>query len=229
MKKNKIILLFFIIISSQCSFSKTRILLSAALTDAYFEFRKEQYIGSLHLLQGYGYKDVYIVEALKKTGPTFLNDYTPNVFYATTNNPNFRNNGINEAMTLLEASYFFNFDPDDIIVKLTGRYHLISDSLIKLIENNPDVDVFAKFTDIGNIYTLCFAMRCKYFQEMYSGMNYELMERNWILVEHEAGNYIKRKLNAGIFKAMHVDKLGIRANLYGSSTAPGTPEIINYY
>ncbi len=209
--------------------SNIRILLGAALTPAYFDFRKNQYITTFNQLKSLGYEDFYVVEALSKLGPTFLNEHCKNVFYSTANNPRFKNNGINEARTLHEASHHFKFAPDDMIIKLTGRYQLINDSFFKLVKDNPDTDVFVRVNEYGDVFTLCYAMRCKYFQEMYAQMDYEKMERQWINVEREVGNYIKRKKQQGNFKVIYVEKLGVIANLLGSSTAPGTPEQINTY
>lgn len=209
--------------------TQIRIVMSVALTDAYFEFRKKQYIESFEKLSEYGIVDVYVVEALKKKGPTFLDDYTKNAFYSSANDPSVKNNGINEARTLLEGFYHFDFDQDDKIIKLTGRYQLISDCLIKLVEDNPEYDAFVKVNSAGNVFTLGFAMRCKYFKEMYEQIDYHAMEANWINIEEEVGKYIKKKLNEGNFKVLYIDKLGIKANLYGSSTAHINKEDIRYY
>ncbi len=217
----KIALIAFLL--SSCVYAKVCIVLSAALTDAYFEFRKTQYIESINILAQYGYHNPYVIEALRKQGPTFLDDYTSNVFYSTADDPRFRNKGINEARTMLQGIIHFNFNPDDLIIKLTGRYQLISDKFIKLVKNNPDIDAFVMVNEDGNVFTLGFAMRCKYMREMYENMDWEKMEHNWINVEHEVGNYIKRKKRSGSFKVKYIKKLYMKADLFGSSTAPGIP------
>ncbi|MGC2310533.1 MAG: hypothetical protein WA432_02870 [Candidatus Babeliaceae bacterium] len=223
---NKILFLILLIIYMIPSLARIRMLLSAALADAHFEFRKAQYIKSLTLLKDYGYNNVYIVEALKKHGPTFLDDYSKHVFYSTVNNPHLRNNGINEARTLLEGTYYFKFNPEDMIIKLTGRHHFISDSFVQLVKNNFNYDALVKVDAKGDVYTVGFAMRCKYFREMYEQMDYDAMECYRINLEHEVGNYIKRKVQKGNFNVLYVDKLDILANNFGSTTAPGAPENI---
>jgi hypothetical protein len=213
------------------SSAHVRIVLSVALTDTYFEFRKQQYLEMFKTLATYGYGPThfYIVEALKKRGPTFLDGHCQNIFYSTANNPNFRNQGTNEARTILQGSYYFNFDPEDMVLKLTGRYHLLSDYFLRLVEENPRHDAFVKIDKDGNVYTLGFAIRCKYLREMYETMDFVKMERNWINVENEVGDYIKRKVKSGDFKVFYVDKLDIKANIYGSSAAPGcAAEILIY-
>lgn len=201
--------------------AQIRLMLTVALTNNHAEFRKQQYIKSLNIFAQYGYPNPYIVEALKKHGPTFLDDYSNNVFYATTNNPLLQNNGINEALTLKEASYHFNFAPDDMIIKLTGRYHLLSDYFLKLVENNPQYDAFVKVNEDGNVFILGFAMKCKYLQEMYNTIDYHSAEYQHIPMEYKTGDYIKRKVKEGNFKVFYVKKLDIECNIYGSSTAPG--------
>lgn len=64
-------LIYGLLLFYSCSSCYLRILLSAALTDKHFEFRKNQYITSFSTLEKYGYSDVYIVEALKKKGQPF--------------------------------------------------------------------------------------------------------------------------------------------------------------
>lgn len=207
-------------------YAQIRVVLTAALTDAYYEFRKAQYIESLELLASYGYQNVYIVEALKKHGPTFLDDYSNNVFYSLANDLTSRNQGTNEARTSLDGTYHFKFAPEDMIIKLTGRHHLLSGYFLKLVENNPDFDAFVKVDGDGNVYTVCFAMRCKYYQEMYEQMDYHFMEKNWVNLEYMVGYYIKHKIRDGNFKVYYVDKLDVTADNFGSSTAVGAPHNI---
>ena len=180
-------------------------------------------------LKSYGYDTFYVVEGFRKEGPTFLDEYVPHVFYAQTSNPALKNQGINEARTQLEGTYHFMFNPEDMILKLTGRYHLLSDDLLRLVEQNADkFDAFVQINENGDVHTLGFAMRCKYFREMYEQMNYIAMEKNLINLETEVGNYIKRKLHDGSFRVFYITKLNIMANLFGSSAAPGAQGIVYY-
>jgi hypothetical protein len=206
-----------------------RILLSAALTDAHFEFRKQQYIEAFEALNHYGYNDVYVIEAVRKNGPTFLDGYSTKVFYSTANNAHLKNKGINEARTLLEGTYHFKFAPNDMILKLTGRYQIVSDYFIELVRDNLDYDAIVKLKHNGDVWTLGFAMKCKYFQEMFEEMDYQSMERRWIDVEHMVALYIKNKVKAGNFKVLHVTKLDIKANLFGSSNWVSAPDQLIFF
>ncbi len=163
------------------------------------------------------------------TGPTFLDSYCKNMFYATVNNPNFINHGINEAATLLEGINYFKFDNEDMIIKFTGRHQLTSDYFLKLVQAHPEFDAFVKVNSDGNVYTLGMAMTCKHYKEMFSAMNFNAMGYTRRPIEYDVGDYIKLKVKQGNFKVYYVETLQMKANLFGSSTAPGVAEHINYY
>jgi hypothetical protein len=224
---------FFICFFSQRGFAEIKVVLTAALTDSHFEFRKNEYIQSFTRIIQYGYSDFYIVEALKKNGPTFLDDYSNHVFYATTNNPNCLNQGINESKTLLEALDYFNFDPEDMIIKLTGRHRFLSDYFLRTVESNPGYDAFVRycsglapaFVD-GMIPTMCFAMKCKYLKEMYESIDYKVMEQQDVPIEWIIASFIARKHAYDNLKVFVVDRLDIRLNAFASSASPGQEEKI---
>jgi hypothetical protein len=201
--------------------AQIRLLLSAALTDVRYDLRKQQYLENFEQLAkfGYGYEDVYVVEALKKQGPTFLEEYARHVFYATVNDPKVKNQGINEAKTLLEGCYHFNFDPEDMIVKMTGRHHFISDYFLQIVQKNTDYDAILKVNGTS-VFTLAFAMKYKYFKEMFERANYRAMEGRWIILETVVGEYIQQKIKQANFKVLYIDKLDIHVTFDGSSTAP---------
>jgi hypothetical protein len=204
-----------------------RLICTAALTNDFFDFRKQQYIEGFNILSTFGYNDVYVVEAIKKQGPTFLNDYSKNVFYATCNDRTLNNLQINEATTLLEGIRNFNFDPEDMIIKINGRYHLQSDYFLKIVEKNmSNYDGFFR----GNLFfhgdcgTLCYAIRCKYLREMLEEMDYDYMNRIWTCLEVMVGNYIHKKIKQGKMRVFFVDKLDIKYNAKGSSLDPSIRE-----
>jgi hypothetical protein len=211
--------------------AQTRIVLTTALTDNFYEVRKKQYLESFRIYSQLGYKNLYMIEGFKRKGPTFLNMYSKNVFYASVQDLTLEplNNGINEAKTFLQGIINFKFHPEDMIIKITGRYHLLSDYFLKLVEENQGFDVIGKFTNDGYVLTLGIAMKCKHFIEMYKSINYEEMERNHISLEIEVMKFIEKKRKLRGFKVFAADKLDINASLYGNSTFPpyNTPEYEN--
>lgn len=234
MKLKMFFIYSLILINNQCRISaQIRIVLSSALTEAHYEFRKNQYITSFSKLIKYGYPEFYVVEACAKNGPTFLDAYSKNVFYATCNDANCYNQGVNESRTILEALKYFNFDPEDMIIKLTGRHCLLSDYFIKLVEANLDHDAFVKIcNDLmpcwadGMVPTMCFAMKNKYLQELYESIDYAKMKQQSIAIEWLVADFLNKKSHNGDFKIFIVDRLDIEVNAFASSASPGQPEKI---
>ncbi len=224
-QKYFLIIVFFI----SDLYAEVRVVCTAALTESHYDFREKQYREAFTILKNYGVSEIFIVEALKKQGPTFFEEISSHVFYATVNNPSFQNNGINEAATFLEALYYFDFDDKDMIIKFTGRHQLTSDFLLRLVENNSEYDAFVKVNSDGNVFTLGFAMRCKDLKEMFGCMNFDAMGHIMRPIEYDVGDYIKLKIRQGNFKVYYVDKLYMKANIFGSSTAPNVAEQIKYY
>lgn len=211
--------LLFIIGVHHSLYSQIRLILTAALSDAHFSWRKKQYLESFNTLYRYGYRknDFYIVEALKKHGPTFLNNHCNNVYYAKNNNPHVKNNGINEVITLLEALEHFNFDDEDIIIKLTGRHLLLNTNFLNLVRSHQNsADIIVRWaTPFVSVYTTLIAMKYKYFKEMI--LSYAIDDQ-WIDIEHAAGAYINQKMKTSDLKIIFVNNLGIEANTFGSTT-----------
>jgi len=193
--------------------SEIRVVYTAALIENKFHERKLEYIDSLNVILDFGYEP-YIIEACTN-GPSFLENYSKNVFYSNINNSRLRNKGVNEARSLIEGFRHFTFADDDMIVKLTGRYRLENDSFLKLVEDNPDVDAFVKTDRYGQVWTGCFALRYKLFKDMLSKFDFEMMERYMINIEREVAGYIKEIKKEG-HKILYLDKLNVVANIFGN-------------
>ena len=227
---NRLLIVSMLLLSSSIeTYTKVRLVLSAALTDYYYDFRKQQYIDMFNNLTRLGYKDPYVIEAIKKRGPTFIECYTKNTFYSSVNNDKLRNKGINEATTMLEGLKHFNFDPEDMVLKVTGRYECVGDTFLKFVERNQQADAIVKFTADGQVLTLCYAMKQKHFIHMFEHLNYKKMEDETIYLEQAVGEYIRYRMNQGNFKVIVVDKLYVRSNYLGSNCIPGNPtEVVNH-
>lgn len=215
-----IALLACIICHYNLSLSTLRIVCTAALIDDKFDMRKTEYIKCFKALANYGYTNPYIIEAIKGQGPTFLDNYSTNVFYSQAHDftiKDIRNKGINEARTMLDGFNHFKFHPNDMLLKLTGRYHLKSDKFIQLIRKNPHVDIFVKLIHNKTWpITGCFAMRYRYFKDMLETLDYKHMEANFIYLEAKVMDYINKLLETPSVKIMFVKKLDLSANIMGS-------------
>lgn len=186
--------------------AKTRIVCTAALIKEDYEARKTQYINGLTMLQKYGY-ETYVFESCAK-GPTFLDKLCNKVYYTQTNNPKYKNKGINEALSLLVGFKKFNFDSEDMIIKFTGRYMLQTDEFLKLVDqSNIDADVFVRTWNETNAYTALFAMRMKYFLDFLNTcIDSEVMESDWIGIEQRFGEYITKIKKQGV-KVVHLKQV----------------------
>lgn len=191
---------------------------TAALINNQFENRKHEYINAINIVAKFGYQP-YIVENCA-AAPTFLDTLPANILYSHSNNNHLRNKGINEAVAILAALDHFKFDDDAIIVKFTARYPFGSNSFLRLIENNPNIDAFVKvnnaysFLHRGDVFTGCFAMRCNYLKQMLNSLDFNYMERNWINIETEVANFVKKMATEGA-RVMYVDKIDISARVAG--------------
>jgi hypothetical protein len=183
-------LFIFVALTSQAQ-AATRMLCTAALIESGKEMRKQHYINCLQNLHSYGLY-LYVVESVLSQGPTFLDEYADDVFYANTNNPHLRNKGVNEAIAVQAALRHYAFDDDDMIIKYTARYILHSDAFIKAIENHPEVDAIVCRDSIGQVRTVCFAMRNHHMQQMLRELNFNRMESAMINFEWEVAQYLAR-------------------------------------
>jgi len=223
--------------------SEVRIILTAAISEKHYELRKLQYIESFQCLKNYGYHNVYVVEALQEQGPTYLDDYTPNVFYSQKNDPDIYP-GFNENRTLLDALYHFNFDPDDMIIKITGRDYLTSNEFIEHVKQHPKYNAVFKSRDRSWLRTELFAMRCKHLITMCEWVDKYIITSKLRArdinptIEIHYSQYLRpRKKHSHRktpFQINYVKKLGIRRQLLGSTSnrflyQEANPDEYEYY
>ena len=196
---------------------EVKIVCSAALVDKYFNQRKVDYIESFKRISKLGYEP-YIAESCKK-GPTFMDAYSRHVYYTNVQNspnyPKFNRKGIYEALALREGLKRFNFNDDDMIIKLTGRYWLADDYFIKLAEYNIDADAIVRsWIAHGAVFTGCFAMKYKHFKDMLQKLDLKRMEKTGIAVEYLVYEYINNLKKRG-GQVIYVDKVHVNAYHFG--------------
>jgi len=194
---------------------KVKFLCTAAILDNYYNERKKEYIKSLEAISKLGYEP-YVVESCI-TGPSFLDEYSSYVHYPKINNFKLRNKGVNEARALIEAFKYFDFDDDDMIIKMTGRYRLADSYFVKMVELNIDADAVARYWVKPNgIFSGCFALKGKCFKDLLKNIDLEMMEKEWrTSIEVVIGNYLKKlKENGG--KVVYLDKVHVWAYHFGS-------------
>lgn len=221
MKKNIFFAIIIInLITNNTILGELKILYTAALLKNNYEERKKEYITCLDILSKYGFKNPYIVEAIQGTGPSFFDKYSTNVFYSKVHDFNVKdiaNKGINEARTMLDAINHFNFNPNDMIMKITGRYYFVSDKFIKLVKQNPDVDIFVKVISNGTwAITGCFAIRAHYLKDMIENLDYVHMEKNNSYIEAEFASYLNKIIKTKNPKIKYVDMIDLAGLMIGN-------------
>ena len=198
--------------------SNIHVICTAALIEDQFQMRQQEYEKALTSLVQFGLHP-YIFESVSE-GNTFLENFSHHVAYTKTNDITLHNKGVNEARSMIEGIKYVDFLPDDMIVKVTGRYFFENDKFIKLIEQHPEIDVFVRRNNQNVTFTGCFAMRFRYLHQFLLQLDLENMENRMIGLEHEFGNYIQ-KLQASGANVVTVDHIHLTANIFGQ----GIPQI----
>ena len=190
--------IFLVAYSKETSdMSDTRIVIvcTAAVLDDNYEIRKQEYIQAIEKIKQFGFKP-YIVESCKRE-LTFLDTLSDRVWYAKTNDFRLKNKGVNEAKAMLDFFEHNEFNDDDIIVKVTGRYLFIDDSFLEYIKSHVEYDAFVK--DVckriiighqGDIFTGCFAMKHKYLIGFLKQLHLQKMEEEMACIEWELADYV---------------------------------------
>jgi|SRR5579862_4787806 len=206
--------LFFLIFASSL-YSQIHVIMTSAVIPHQYEWRKMEYLTGFNAIKSYGFNP-WIIEATKVTS-TFYDEISNQVLYPQTNDLSLRNKGVNETMSMRASLPYLPFEDDDIVIKLTGRYHLYSREFIHIIEANAnDYDAFVcwgkHFVTRGHVFTGCFAMRWKYFKKIISEMNLENAERQMIPVEYLFAEFIRQNN----LKTKEIDPLHVRARIFYS-------------
>ncbi len=137
---------------------------------------------------------------------TYLDNFTHcgkpvSVIYTTNNTLNFRNKGANELIDIKEVIMRVGISDEDMIIKLTGRYRVISSAFFdEIVVEYNTYDAFIKFFGIcsgrfdNNDCVLgLYALRSKYYK-LYNHLsidNYKSAEIAFARYAHLSGARIK--------------------------------------
>lgn len=116
------------------------------------EQRKKEYLYSINETLRYlpNIIQPFIVENNGERA-TYLDHFSHNsknvpVIYTNNNIYLFKNKGVNELLDIQDVIRLKKIDPDDIIIKLTGRYRITSsDFFVSVIQFQKEYDAFIKF------------------------------------------------------------------------------------
>ena len=104
---------------------------------------------------------------------TFLDDFKIPVHYTDNNKIKYYHKGLNELDDIKSTIEKFGINDDDIIIKLTGRYHPLNNTFFNfVIENQYKYDIFVKFFNVSTLQFAkndcvlgLFAIKCKYLKQ----------------------------------------------------------------
>jgi CMP-2-keto-3-deoxyoctulosonic acid synthetase len=149
--------------------------------------RKERYLYAIkETLKQLPYEITPIIVENNGKRETYLDNIGVKVLYTENNKQPFKSKGVNELLDIKEVIEKCNIKDDDIVIKLTGRYRVLSPKFFKdVIENKNRYDAFVKFFgsctlkfEIYDCILGCYAMRAKYIKlfNHYSIDNYKSAE-----------------------------------------------------
>ena len=135
-----------------------------------------------------------------------MDDIGVPVYYTNNNSISSKHKGVNELEDIKCVIKAFNIQDDDMIIKLTGRYHPIDDTFFNLVMSNHERDAFVSFFNVCTRVYMDYdcvlgmiALRCRLLKEF----TYSCKRSP----EVEIATYIK-SLPDHTYVA--VDKLGLR-------------------
>ena len=105
---------------------------------------------TLELIKKYNLNIVPIIVENNGFRETFLNKFKCKILYTNNNNKNLWHKGCKEMEDIKDAIKHFNIEPDDTIIKLTGRYRIYRPDFLNLvIRNNNNYKCFIKFFNVA--------------------------------------------------------------------------------
>src|SRR5579871_6172774 len=108
----RVCLLFFAFASSL--HGQIHIIMTSALIDAQYEWRKHEYLTAINAVKSYGFEP-WILEATHIIS-SFFDEVSNRVLYTQVNDLSLRNKGVNETMAIRASLPYLPFDDEDIVI-----------------------------------------------------------------------------------------------------------------
>jgi hypothetical protein len=103
----------------------------------------------------------------------FRSKWGCDILYTNNNKNRYYNKGVNELMDIKEVINKYNINDEDVVIKLTGRYKILSDDFFNCVKTN--MDNYDAFVKCFNVCTLKFhkddcalgmiGVKCKYLKD----------------------------------------------------------------
>ncbi len=183
-----------------------------------FETRKNLYLTSIlkniEILKKYSNIEIIIVEN-NGDANTYLNlfkeKFGVSIVYTNYNKHNYYHKGYAEMFDIKAVIKTYHMDDNDIIIKMTGRYHLVNNYFIEAIVKNEDkFDAFFKFYNVclkrymhNDCVLGAFALRVKFLKD------FEYKDI-YLSPEAEMAKYLKEKSEKNELKLCLLEDLLVK-------------------
>jgi hypothetical protein len=145
------------------------------------ENRIKEYAECFDIVKNLGYEFHIVETAVEKS--EFLEGYSNNVFYTNVNGSH-NNRGTNYVNAFKKFLNESNFEDNDIIIHITGRYPLIDDSFFnKCLNLDSDKIGCFKKDSHSQFYLFLYGMRFKNLKSVLNSIDIDYMENNMINLE----------------------------------------------
>jgi hypothetical protein len=167
--------------------------------DLTIDERYREYEECLNIIKSFGY-DFIIMETVSEHD-LFLENFGK-VIYTNVNNRSFKNRGSNYINAMKNALDTLEFEDDDLIIHITGRYPLVDNTFIercKVIESD---GCFGK-DYLGQFYLFLYALRYKKLKKLLNSIDVEYFDSSGVNLERVFSEFLEND------NLDFVDKLGI--------------------
>jgi hypothetical protein len=173
------------------------------------DHRKNRYIDCIQQLLNLVENDPLIKPIIVENNgqrQTFLDDLNCDVFYTDNNKKDFEHKGENELLDIKDVINNYNIQDDDVIIKLTGRYKILTMNFLESVKmHNDNIDAFVKFFNVCTkeyMFDDCvlglFSIRCKYLKNF----TYHFLRSP----ECEFADYVRKVVNnENLMEIEHLD------------------------
>jgi hypothetical protein len=184
-----------------------KIIITSAIIPEFYEQRKIEYLDSLNIISRQVEKNNIIILETVLSGGSFFEEIGFDVFYSQTHNNSLKNKGVKEANAIINFFEKRKIDDDELVVKLTGRYKLLSNYFFDIVNHN-NYDCYY-LPHENQVFFGCFAIRKKFFSHFLKNLDINYMENRMINIELMFSEFLG---NFNI-KSYRLDKLELYSNI----------------
>lgn len=115
---------------------------------------------------GYGLLNTWVLETTNNINSHFEN-YTTNVAYPIVYDGSRTNDSVNELLALVAYKDLYNYNDDDLILKMTAKYRFLNESFVTTMHYHSKSDaIILKTNNSTTAFSGCFAMKWSIFLDL---------------------------------------------------------------